>query len=137
MSSCHSNLIYRCNVITIEIPAVICEYWPTDSKVYTRSQNVVQSLSLDWLFATPWTTAREASLSFTIPQSLFKLMSIESMMPYNHLILCHHLLSLPSIFPNIRVFSRESALCIRWPKYWSFSFRPSSECSGLISFRID
>ena len=104
-----SNLIYRCNAITMEIPAVFCEYWPTDSKVYTRkqkTQNVVQSLSLDWLFATPWTTARQASLSFTISQSLLKLMPGESMTPYNHLILCHHLLFLPSIFPNIRVFPK-------------------------------
>ena len=104
-----SNLIYRCNAIMMEIPAVFCEYWPTDSKVYTRkqkTQNVVQSLSLDGLFATPWTTACQASLSFTISQSLLKLMPGESMTPYNHLILCHHLLFLPSIFPNIRVFPK-------------------------------
>ena len=86
--------------------------------------------------ATPWTTAHQASLSFTISWSLLKLMSIESAMPSNHLILCHPLL-LPSVFPSIRVFSNESALCIRWPKYWSFSISPSSEYSGLISFRID
>ena len=87
---------------------------------------------------TPWTAARQASLSFTIFQSLLKLMSIESMIPSNHLILCHPLLLLPSIFPSIRVFSNELALCIRWPKYWSFSFSicPSNEYSGLISFRI-
>jgi len=87
--------------------------------------------------ATPWTTAHQASLSFTISRNLLKLMSIESAMPSNHLILCHPLLQLPSIFPSIRVFSNESALCIRWPKYWSFSISPSSEYSGLISFRID
>ena len=97
-----------------------------------------QSLSCVWLFATPWTTVYQASLSFTISQSLLKLMSIESVMPSNHLILCHPLLLLPSIFPSIRVFSNELALHIRWPKYWSFSFHisPSNEYSGLISFRL-
>ena len=89
--------------------------------------------------ATPWTAARQASLSITNSQSSLKLMSIESVMPLNHLILCHPLLLLPSIFPSIRVFSIESVLCIRWPKDWSFSFSisPSSEYSGLISFRMD
>ena len=89
------------------------------------------------LFATPWTAACQASLSFTISRSLLKLISIESVMPSNHLILCRPLLLLPSIFPSIRVFSDESALCIRWPKYWSFNFSisPSNEYSGLISFR--
>ena len=88
---------------------------------------------------TPWTAAHHASLSFTISRSLLKLMSIESLMPSNHLILCRPLLLLPSIFPSIRVFSSESALHIRWPKYWSFSFSvsPSNEYSGLISFRMD
>ena len=97
------------------------------------------SLSRVWLFMTPWTAARQASLSFTISWSLLKLMSIESVMPSNHLVLCHPLLLLPSIFPRIRVFSNESALCIRLPKYWSFSFSisPSNEYSGLISFGID
>ena len=87
----------------------------------------------------PWTTARQASLSITNSQSLLKLMSIKSVMPPNHLILCHPLLLLPSIFPSIRVFSNESALCIRWPNYWRFSFSisPSNEYSGLISLRID
>ena len=91
------------------------------------------------LFATPWTTACQASLSITNSWSLSKLMSIESVMPSNHLILCHPLLLLPSIFPSIRVFSNESTLHIRWPKYWSFSFNisPSNEYSGLISFRMD
>ena len=99
----------------------------------------VQSLSHVRLFATPWTAACQASLSITNSQSLLKLMSIESMMSSNHLILCHPLLLPPSIFPSIRVFSSESALCIRWPKYWSFSFSisPSNEYSGLISFRIE
>ena len=87
----------------------------------------------------PWTAAHQASLSFTITQSLFKLMSIESVMPSNHLILCHPLLFLPSILPSIRVFSNELVLHIRWPKYWSFSFSisPSNEYSVLISFRMD
>ena len=88
---------------------------------------------------TPWTAARQASLSNTNSQSLLKLVSIESVMPSNHLILCHPLLLLPSIFPSIRVFSNESVLHIRWPKYWSFSFSisPSNEYPGLISFRMD
>ena len=100
---------------------------------------IVQSLSCVCLFATPRTAARQAFLSITISLNLPKLMYIESVMPSNHLILCHRLLLLPSIFPRIRVFSNESALCIRWPKYWSFSFSicPSREYSGLISFRID
>ena len=107
--------------------------------IYIYIVIVVQSLSCVWLFVTPWTSARQASLSFTISQSLFKLMSIESVMPSNHLILCHPLLLLLSTFPSIRVFSNESALRIRWPKYWSFSFSisPSNKYSGLISFRID
>ena len=99
----------------------------------------VQSLSPVQLFVTPRTAAHQASLSFTISQSLVKLMSIESVMSSNHLILCCPLLFLPSIFPSIRVFSSDSALHIRWLKYWNFSFSisPSSEHSGLISFRID
>ena len=100
---------------------------------------VVQALSCIRLFATPWTAAGQASLSFTISQSLFKLMSIESEMPSNYLILCCPLLFLPSIFPSIRVFSNELAPHLRWPKDWSFSFSitPSNEYSGLISFRMD
>ena len=99
----------------------------------------VQSLSHVQLFVTPWTAAHQASLSFTNSQSLLKLMSVESLMQSNHLILCHPLLLLPSIFPSIRVFSNESVLRIRWQKYWSFSFSisPSNEYSGLISFRMD
>jgi len=91
------------------------------------------------LFATTWTPACQASLSFTISWSLLKLMFIELVMPFNHLVLCCPLLLLPSVFLSIRVFSSESALCLRWPKYWSFSFSisPSSDYSGLISFRID
>ena len=101
--------------------------------------NSVQSLSHVRLFATPWIAARQASLSITNSRCLLKLMSIESVMPYNHLILSHPLLLLPSVFPRIRVFSIESILCIRWSKDWSFSFSisPSNDYSGLISFRID
>ena len=99
----------------------------------------VQSLSHVRFFVTPWTTAGQASLSITNSQSLLKLMSIELVMPFNHLILCHPLFLSPSIFPSIRVFSNKSVLHIRWPKYWSFSFNisSSSEYSGLISFRMD
>jgi len=104
----------------------------------------VQFSSVQWfsrvrLFATQWTTARQASLSITNSRSLLKLMSIDSVMSSNPLILCGPLLLLPLIFPNIRVFSSESVLRIRWPKYWSFSFsiNPSNEYSGLISFRVD
>ena len=98
----------------------------------------VQLLSHIQLFATPWATARQASLSFSISWNLLKLLSIESVMPSNHhLTLCHPLLLLPSIFPSIRIFSDKSALLIKWPKYWSFSISPSNEYSGLISFRTD
>ena len=99
----------------------------------------VQLLSRVGLFATPWTAAHQASLSITNSQSLLKPLSIESVMPSNHLILCHPLHLPPSIFPSIRIFSNESALRIGWPKYWSFSFNisPSNEHSGLISFRMD
>ena len=89
------------------------------------------------LFATPWTAALQASLSITNSWSLLKLISIDSVMPSNHLILCHPLLLMLSIFPSIKVISNESVLCIRWPKYWSFSLIPSNEYSGLISFMID
>ena len=99
----------------------------------------VQSISRVWLFATPWTTTHQASLSITNSRNLIKLMSIESVMPSNHLTLCRLLLFPPSIFFSIRVFSNQSVLRIRWPKYWSFSFSisPSNEYSGLISFRMD
>ena len=99
---------------------------------------VVQSFSRVRLFVTPWTATHQASLSITNSWSLFKLISIESVMQSNCLILCHPLLILPSIFPSIRIFSNEAVLCIRWPNYYSFSFSisPSNEYSGLISFRI-
>ena len=99
----------------------------------------VQSLSHIWLFATPWTAAHQASLSITNSCSLLKLMSMELVMPSNHLTLCRPLLLLPSIFPDIRIFPNESVLCIRWPKYWTFRFSitPSNEYSGQISFRMD
>ena len=101
--------------------------------------SLVQSLSRVRLFVTPWTAARQASLSITNSRSLLKLISIKLMMPSNHLILCHPLLLPPSIFPSIRVFPNESVFHIRWSKYWSFSFTisPSNEYSGLICFRID
>ena len=102
-----------------------------------NTEIVVQSLSHVQIFAIPWTIACQASLSFTISWSLLKLMFDELVMPTNHLILCHPLLLLPSIVPSIRVFSTESVLRIRWPKYWSFSISPSNEYSGLISYRID
>ena len=112
----------------------ILYYWVT-----WEAFSSVQLLSCVWLFLTPWAAARQASLSVTNSRRLLKLMSIESVMPSNHLVLCHPLLLLPSILPNIRVFSNESALCIRWPKYWGFSFSisPSNQYSGLISCRIN
>ena len=97
---------------------------------------LAQSLSHMQLFVTPWTAACKASLSFTISHSLLKVMSIELVIPCTHLILCHPLLLLPAIFPSIRVFSKKSALQVRWPKYWSFSISLSNEYSGLISFRF-
>ena len=107
--------------------------------MYSACFSSVQSLSHVQLLATPWTAAHQASLFITNSQSLLKLMSFASVMPSNHLVLCHLLLLLPLIFPSIRVFSNESVLHIRWPKYWSFSFSisPSNEYSGLISIRID
>ena len=110
-----------------------------EADICKHSVSSVQSLSHVRLFATPWTAAHQASLLITNCWSSLKLMSIESVMPSNHLILCHPLLLLPSIFPSIRVFSSESVLRVRWPKYWSFSFSlsPSNEYSGLISFRMD
>ena len=107
--------------------------------LYQLSHSSVQFLSCVWLFATPWTAARQASLSITNSRSPPKPISIESVMPSNHLILCHPLLLLPSIFPSIRLFSNESALHIRWPKYWSFNFNisPCNEHPELTSFRMD
>ena len=121
---------YNCNVSSLF--QVACSF-------LGRIISSVQSLSCVQLFATPWITGCQASLSITNSQSSLKLMSIELVMPSNHLILCCHLFFLPSIFPNIRVFSNESAVCMRWPKYLSFSFSisPSNEHSWLISFRID
>ena len=117
---------------------------PPGSSIHEISQariafSSVQSLSRGRLFATSWITACQASLSITNSQSLFKLMSIGSVMPSNRLILCHPLLFLPSIFPSIRVFSNELILHMRWPQYWSFScnISPSNEHPGLISFRMD
>ena len=105
-------------------------------EVHRTSALVVQTLSRVQLFATPWTAAHQASLSFTISQSLLKLASIELMMPSNHLILCCPLLLLSSVFPSIRVFSNELTLPIRWPYYWSFSISPSNEYSVLISLGL-
>ena len=115
-------------------------FWAVWRKFYVLCHFVVVQLFKHvQFFETPWTAADQTSLSITNCRSSLKLMSIKSVMPSNHLILCHPLLLLPSIFPSIRVFSKESVLCIRWPKYWSFSFSisPSNEYSGLISFRID
>ena len=129
--------------VTVSCPSGNLFYFyliPTTILMYLAHQfSSVQSLSHVRLFTTPWTAARQAFLSITNSRSWFKLMSIESVMPSNHLILCCPLLLLPSIFPNIRVFSNESALRIRWPKYWSFSFNisPSNEHPRLISFRMD
>ena len=119
-----------------------------DKSIYSNERNMsfmyiqfssVHSLSHVQLFVTPWTAAHQASLSLTNSWSLLKLISIKLVKPSNHFIICSSLLLLPSIFPSIRVFSNESVICIRWPKYWSFSFSisPSNKYSGLISFRID
>ena len=121
-------------------PALTAGLFTTESPGSTNQFSSVQfSRSVVSDSATPWTTARQASLSITNFQSLLKLMSIELVMPFNHLILCHPLLLPPSIFPSIRVFSNESVFHIMWSKYWSFSFSisPSNEYSGLISFRMD
>ena len=116
---------------------MVCSVLPWNSQYVGTSS--VQLLICVWLFVTPWIAARQASLSITNSRSSPKPMFIESVMPSNHLILCGPLLLLPSIFPSIRVFSSELALCIRWPKYWSFSFNisPSNEHPGLISFRME
>ena len=110
-----------------------------NAKNYSVQFSSVQLLSHVWLFASPWTAARQASLSITNSQSLLKLMSIDSVMPSSHLILCRPLLLLPTTTPSIRVFSNESALRMRWPKFWSFSFSisPSNEHPALISFRMN
>ena len=118
---------------------VIILSWVLNNNCLKFKFSAVQSLSRAWLFVTPWIEARQASLSITNSQSSIKLMPIESVMPSSHLILCCPLLLLPSIFPSIRVFSSRSTLRMRWPKYWSFSFSfsPSNEYTGLISFRMD
>ena len=128
-----NNLIYV-DDITLKVES---EEWL--KSLLMKVKEWVQSFSHVCLFATPWTAACQASLSITNSRSLPKLMSIESVMPSNYLILCRPLLFLPPIFPNIRDFSKESALCIRWPKYWSFSFNisPSNEHPGLIFFRMN
>ena len=126
-----------CTSLWIEIsPGCWTKYWFC-SRDGAFVVIVVQSLSLVRLFVTPWTAACQLPLYSTISQSLLKLMSTESVMLPNHLILCCPLLLLPSVFPSIKVFPSESALCIRWPKYWSFSISPSNEYSGLISSRTD
>ena len=116
-----------------------CVTFPLSLSLLILQFSSAQSLSCVCLFAIPWTAPRQASLSTTNSRSLLKLMSIKSVMPSKHFILCHPLFLLPSIFPSIRVFSKESVLHIMWPKYWSFRFSisPSNESSGLISFRID
>ena len=121
----------------LQADSLLLSHW--EAQYHSFSVQFSLSLSCVRLFATLWTTACQTSLSITNSQSKLKLMSIKSVMPSSHLILCHPLLLLPSIFPNIRVFSNESALCFRWPKYWSFSFNisPSNEHPGLISFRVD
>ena len=129
----------NCKKAIVAIAIVAIKMLWTSNMLLCPLFSSVQLLSHVWLFATSWTTAHQASLSITNSQSLLKLVSIESVMPSNHLILCHPLLLLTSIFPSIRVFSNESFLHIRWPKYWSFSFNisPSNEHPGLISFRMD
>ena len=135
LKQCFEVVCITSNIITVVIFNISQGLFLRQSLLLAHS---VQLLSRVRLFATPWTAAWQASLSITNFQSLLKLMSIELAMPSNHLILCRPLL-LPSIFPSIRVFSSESVLCIRWSKYWSFSFSisPSKEYSGLISFRFD
>ena len=140
MFSFHS---FTCNYLVLPAPliekAVFATLYIPASFVKNKARiSSVQSLSRVWLLATPWTAAHQASLSITSSRSSLKPVSIVLVMPPNHLILCCPLLLPPSIFPSIRVFSNESVLHIRWPKYWSFSFSisPSNEYSGLISFRI-
>ena len=125
----------RIPITSIQIP--IYNYFLYCLRISHVQFSSVQSRSHVWLFATPWTAAFQASLSITNSQSLLKLMSIESVMPSSHLILYYPLLLLPSIFPRIRLFSNESVLPIRWPKYWSFSFSISPSNEWLISFRMD
>ena len=140
MSDSRANLLRARVEILYKLPSLVHYSSIIPLSLIVVSKVVVQfSRSVMSDSATPWTAARQASLSITNSWNLLKHMSIEWVMPSNHLILCHPLLLLPSIFPSIRVFSNESVLHIRWPKYWSFSFSisPSNEYSGLISFRID
>ena len=138
-----SRVVDRCHTRSSDEVRVVGRVFVFDSILVwvprTFGQVVVQSLGRVRLFATPWTAARQAYLSITISQRLLKRSSTKSVMPSNHLSLCRPLVLPPSIFPSIRVFSTESALCISWPKDWSFSFSisPSNEHSGLISFRMD
>ena len=144
--NCHSFIVH--NILKVFQGVLIAIFWSIRLKLqphwdwdFLQAGPVFQFSSVvsDWFFATPWTAVCQASLSFTISQSLLKLMSIESVMPSNLLILCSPLLLLPSVFPSIKVFSHESVLGIRWPKYWSFSFSisTSNEYLGSISFTID
>ena len=127
------------NVVLWQISTHPCLCYSNEEEAGFSSVQSVQSLSRVWLFAIPWIAAYQASLSITNCRSSLKLVSIESVMPSSLLILCHPLLLLPPIPPGIKIFSNESTLCMRWPKYWSFSFSisPSSEHPGLISFRMD
>ena len=129
------RLIFNWSIIALQYCIGLCQI----ATWISHQLSSVQSLGHVRLFVIPWTTAPQVSLSITNCQSLHKLMSIESVMPSKHLILCHPLLLLPSIFPRIRVFSKESAFHIRWPKYWRFNFNisPPNEHPGLISFRMD
>ena len=131
-----SHTSYEAQTVDCLRPWALCLVVKFQNQLWISS---VKSLSHVWLFATPWTATRQASLSITNSRSPPKPMSMESVMPSNHLILCHPLLLLPSIFPSIRVFSNESVLLIMWPKYWIFSFSisPSNDYSGSISFRMD
>ena len=141
MDSCLSSWWYYLTILSSAIPFSFClqSFPASGSFAVSWFFTSVQLLSHVWLFVTPWTAACQASLSITNPRSLPKLVSIELVMPSNRLILCCPLLCLPSVLSSIRVFSSKSALHIRWPKYWSFSFStsPTSEYSRLISSRID
>ena len=140
LKDCPSYLWIRKLALIRHLNVLMTWFWTFQPpKLWEINVCSAPSLSHVWLFATPWTSAHQASLSITNSQSPPKPMSIESVMPSNHLILCCPLLLLLSIFPSIRVFLNESALCIRWPKYWSYSFSisPSNEHPGLISFRMD
>ena len=130
----------HCDPMDCSMPGFrVLHYLPEFAQTHVHWISDATSFSCVWLIVTPWTAACQASMSFTVSQSLLKLMSIKSVMPHNHLILHHPLLLLPSIFPSIKIFSSESTLLIRWPKYWNFSFSisPSNEYSELVSFRID